>query len=128
MGCRPAAVDSGDAFGYISGEMTEETSRQKRRFPRVALPKGMWVAWHGGELELSSRVRTLGMGGLFILVADPPAVGTKLRLAFEVPGGTVQAEAMVRNVVPREGMGVEFIGLSVKDRVLLRRLLNRLLR
>jgi hypothetical protein len=32
--------------------MTEEVPRQKRRYPRISLPKGMWVAWHGGDLQL----------------------------------------------------------------------------
>ena len=107
--------------------MSEQKTRQQRRFPRVSLPKGMGVAWHGGDLQLHSRVKTLGMGGLFILAPNPPPVGTKLMLTFEVPGGTVQADAIVRNVVPGEGMGVEFTRLGVKDRVLLKRLLNRLL-
>ena len=88
--------------------VTDEAIRQKRRYLRISLPKGMRVAWHGGDLQLFSRVRTLGMGGLFISVPDPPPVGTKLRLSFEVPGGHVHAEAIVRNLVCGEGMGVEF--------------------
>jgi hypothetical protein len=68
--------------------MTHEAICQKRKYARISLPKGMRVAWHGGDLQLFSRVRTLGMGGLFISVPDPPPVGTKLRLSFEVPGGT----------------------------------------
>ena len=31
---------------------------------------------------------------MFISIPDPPPVGTKLKLAFEVPGGNVQAEAI----------------------------------
>jgi hypothetical protein len=88
----------------------------------------MFVAWHGGDLQLFSRVRTIGMGGLFISVPNPPPVGTKLRLAFEVPGGNVRAEAIVRNVVPGEGMGVEFTRMDLKDKILLKKLLKRLLR
>ena len=30
--------------------MTEEGVRQKRQYPRISLPKGMRVAWHGGDL------------------------------------------------------------------------------
>jgi hypothetical protein len=108
--------------------MTEEVPPQKRRYPRITLPKGMYVAWHGGDLQLFSRVRTLSMGGLFISVPDPPPVGSKLRLSFEVPGGNVQADAIVRNIVPGEGMGVEFTKLRLKDRILLEKLLKRLLR
>lgn len=109
-------------------DMIEKTSCQKRRYPRISLPKGMFVAWHGGDLQLFSRVRTISMGGLFIAVANPPAVSTKLRLAFEVPDGNVRAEAIVRNVVPGQGMGVEFTKIDLKGRVLLQRLVKRLLR
>jgi len=108
--------------------MTGEVHGQNRRYPRIVLPKGMFVAWHGADLQLFSRVRTLSMGGLFISVPNPPPVGTKLRLAFDVPGGNVHAEAIVRNVVRGEGMGVEFTRLEFKDRILLENLLKRLLR
>jgi hypothetical protein len=88
----------------------------------------MFVAWHGGDLQLFSRVKTIGMGGLFIAVPNPPPVGTKLRLAFEVPGGTVRAEAIVRNIAPGEGMGVGFTRMDLAGRLLLQQLLKRLLR
>jgi hypothetical protein len=88
----------------------------------------MRVSWHGADLELHACVKTLGMGGLFISVSEPRAVGTKLRLAFEVPGGSVRAEAIVRDIVASEGIGVEFTQMEGRDKLLLQRLLNRLLR
>jgi PilZ domain-containing protein len=106
----------------------EQPARPTRRFPRISLPKGMLVSWYGGDLQLSSRVRTLSMGGLFITAPDPPPVGTKLRLTFEVPGGSVRADAIVRNTVPGEGAGLEFTRMNVIDKLLLQKLLNRLLR
>ena len=106
--------------------VAEETARQTRRFPRITLPKGMFITWHGGDLQLFSRVKTIGMGGLS--APDPPPIGTKVRLVFEVPGGSVRAEAIVRNAVPGEGLGVEFLRMDLKDKLLLQRLLNRLLR
>ena len=103
--------------------------RQTRRCPRISLPKGMNVSWHGADcdLQLFSRVQTLGMGGLFISTPNPPPVGTKLRLAFEVPSGKVRAEAIVRNSVP-DGIGVEFTRMDLGDKLLLQKLLKRLLR
>lgn len=68
------------------------------------------------------------MGGLFIATHNAPRVGTKLVLVFEVPGGSVQADAVVQSVVPARGMGAEFTRLSLSDRILLERLLKRLLR
>src|SRR5216684_2859467 len=41
----------------------------KRRFTRVALPKGMLVAWQYSGGRFVSRVSTLGLGGLFIAAA-----------------------------------------------------------
>lgn len=88
----------------------------------------MPVSWHGADLQLFSRVKTLGMGGLFISASNPPPVGTKLRLAFEVPGGNVRAEAIVRNIAPAEGFGVEFKRMAIGDKILLKKLMKRLLR
>lgn len=109
-------------------ETGEKPSIGERRFQRIALPKGMLIAWYGAAEHQISRVGTLSMGGIFISVPNPPPVGTKLKLAFEVPGGDIQTEAIVRNIEPGKGMGAEFTRLNAKDRVLLRRLMNRLLR
>lgn len=85
------------------------------------------MTWYGGDLQLLSPVKTLSMGGLFIFAPNPPPVGTKLRLAFEVPGGSVWAEAVVRDLIPGEGLGVEFTRIDLGDKLLLQKLLNRLL-
>ena len=88
----------------------------------------MPVSWYGSDLQLFSRVKTLGMGGLFISAPNPPPVGSKLRLAFEVPGGKVRADAIVRNIAPAEGFGAEFTQMALGDKFLLQKLMNRLLR
>jgi hypothetical protein len=51
-----------------------------------------------------------------------------VRLAFEVPGGNVHPEAVVRNVALGQGMGVEFTRLDLKEQLLLQNLMDRLLR
>jgi hypothetical protein len=88
----------------------------------------MPVSWYGGDLQLFSPVKTLGLGGLFISATDPPPVGTKIMLAFDVPGGSVRADAVVRDIIPGEGLGVEFTQMGLGDKYLLQKLLNRLLR
>lgn len=108
--------------------MTTKATSGTRRHERIALPKGMSVAWYGGGQQRDSRVKTLGMGGMFLAGPNVVPIGTILRLVFEVPGGMVQAEAVVRNVTPGEGMGVEFTKLNPENRVLLEKLLKRLLR
>ena len=108
--------------------MTSEAPGQiPRRYERISLPKGMTVAWYGGGDSQVSRVKTLGLGGLFLAADHVRAVGTTLTLLFEVPGGFVQAEAVVRDVSAGEGMGVEFTNVGPQARVLLDDLLKRLL-
>lgn len=68
--------------------------------------------WPGAS---GTWVRLLGTGALAV------------ELEFEVPGGSVQADGIVRSVAPDKGMGVEFTRLSLSDRILLERLLKRLL-
>jgi PilZ domain len=99
-----------------------------RRYQRVSLPKGMLVAWYGGGEQKVSRVKTISMGGMLVAEPNAPGVGTNLRLSFEVPGGSVHVEGIVRNVTPGQGMGIEFIKLNTRDRVLMEILLRRLLR
>jgi len=108
--------------------MPKETPHEARRHQRISLPKGMSVTWYGGGQQQVSRVKTLSMGGVFLCGSITLRVGTDLTLVFEVPGGMILAEAVVRNIVPGEGMGVEFTKMNPQSQALLDELLTRLLR
>jgi hypothetical protein len=108
--------------------MATETLCEPRRHPRISLPKGMSVTWYGSGQQQVSRVKTLSMGGVFLCGSITLRVGTDLTLVFEVPGGMVLADAVVRNIVAGEGMGVEFTKMNSQSRLLLEGLLTRLLR
>jgi hypothetical protein len=108
--------------------MPKEPPTGNRRYQRISLPKGMSVTWYGGGQQQVSRVQTLSMGGLFLCGSITQRVGTDLTLVFEVPGGMILAEAVVRNIVPGEGMGVEFTKMNPQSQALLDELLTRLLR
>jgi len=88
----------------------------------------MSVAWYGAGQQQVSRVKTLSIGGVFLCGSITLPVGSDLTVVFEVPGGMVLAEAVVRNTVPGEGMGVEFTKMNPQSRDLLEQLLTRLLR
>ena len=92
----------------------------------MALPKGMLIAWQHSGGRSVSRVATLGLGGLFVTTADAPAVGTLLKLVFDVPGGEVRARAIVKNVKAGQGMAVVFIEMGYADRARLDQLLKKL--
>lgn len=107
--------------------MTSEAPSKTRRHQRISLPHGMTVAWYGGGFQQVSRVQTLNGGGLSVSGDITRPVGSSLMLVFEVPGGVVQAEAVVRNVVPGKEMGLEFTSMGAHARALLDDLLRRLL-
>lgn len=106
--------------------MGQETKSVKRRYARVALPKGMLVAWQHSGGRGVARVATLGLGGLFIADSDPPPVGTLVKLIFDVPGGEVRARAMVKNIKEGRGMAVAFIEMGYEERARLDQLLKKL--
>ena len=106
--------------------MAQHSHAVKRRFARVALPKGMLVAWQHSGGRAVSRVATLGLGGLFILMPDPPPTGTVMKIVFDVPGGEVRARAIVKNVKAGQGMAVAFIEMGYADRARLDQLLKKL--
>jgi hypothetical protein len=112
--------------GLRSLLLGQETKTVKRRYQRVALPKGMLVAWQYSGGRGVARVATLGLGGLFIATPSPPALGTLIKLIFDVPGGEVRARAMVKNVKEGEGMAVAFIEMGYEERARLDQLVKKL--
>jgi PilZ domain len=103
-------------------------SKSNRRYPRIPTPKGVWVSWQHDGSQNVSRVRDLNVGGLFIETKTPPPVNASITLLFLVPEGEIRSSALVRNVTPAEGMGVQFVAMSQEHAVRLQSLFTRLLR
>ncbi|MGC1942166.1 MAG: PilZ domain-containing protein [Candidatus Acidiferrales bacterium] len=103
-------------------------SKSNRRYPRIPTPKNVWVSWQHDGKQNVSRVRDLNVGGLFIDTPNPPPVGTSITLLFSVPEGEIRGSALVRNVTPGEGMGVQFVAMTQEHAVRLQTLFSRLLR
>src|SRR5579862_5020047 len=102
-------------------------SKADRRYQRVATPMGVWVAWQTGARQDVSRVLDLNVGGLFVATPAPVAVGTAVTILLSVPEGEIRSRAIVRNVKPSEGMGIQFVDMTQTDIVRLERLVARLL-
>ena len=109
------------------GNAKDKHGVEKRRSPRVELPRGMTVAWQGTCQHEISRVSSLSLGGLFIEVANPAPMGDTLQVQFDIPGGAIRGQAVVRRSIAGKGMGVEFTDLPESSRAALRELLQKLL-
>jgi hypothetical protein len=108
--------------------IAEDSPKNKRRYPRIPTPQGIWVSWNGGSQHGASRVRELNMGRLFISTPGPPPVSTLLTLLLSVPEGEIRTGAVVRNTSPGKGMGVEFTEMGQESAVRLQILIARLVR
>jgi len=109
------------------GQQDEEQGIEKRKRPRVTLPRGMDVMWRGRGESVLSKVQTISSGGLSIVAPRPPAVGELVHVSFEVPAGEVSARGVVRHSRGGEGMGIEFVAMSDEARSRLDQLLHKLL-
>ncbi|HKW89440.1 MAG TPA: PilZ domain-containing protein [Candidatus Acidoferrales bacterium] len=99
----------------------------ERKYPRKQLEKGIVVAWQGVGGRHVGRAKTLGMGGLYIETAEPPAPGSYMQVLLDTPEGEVRARAVVRKADIGQGMGIEFVGMDQAARAHLHSLLKRLL-
>ena len=88
-------------------------------------PKGTWVAWKSLGKTTTSRMETMGLGGLYLHDANPPAEGSTIELIFNLPTGQVRARAIVRNTHPGKGMGMQFVQMQPEDRAKLHQFLSR---
>ena len=107
--------------------MSQDTAKSKRRYDRIPTPKGLWVAWQHNTNQNVSRVRDLNVGGLFVATPIPVPTGAVIQLLLSVPEGEIRSQAIVRNVTPGEGIGVEFKDMSAQNQERIERLVARLL-
>src|SRR5690348_15078321 len=91
------------------------TFEKARKYPRFK-PQGLVIAWKSNAARTASRADIVGMGGLFLHTKSPAPVGSVVELFFDVKGGEVRAQAVVRDSVAGKGMGVQFIQMRPDDR------------
>jgi len=85
----------------------------------------VWVYWQRDGGDDTSRVRNLGVGGLFIETRKPTVLGTKARLEFLVRKGQIRADAVVRHIQAGHGLGLKFTALNDGDRPRLATLMSK---
>jgi hypothetical protein len=108
--------------------MARSGGKESRRAVRVAVAKGLWVAWQGEGSRNVSRVRDLSTGGVFIQTPLAVGIGTELDMLFALPEGEARISGIVRFADEHNGIGVEFMSMGTADRARLQELLRRLKR
>jgi PilZ domain len=108
--------------------MTPTGGKENRKTARVAVSKGVWVAWQTDGPRKVSRIRDLSAGGVFISTPDSVTIGTAIEMLFALPEGEVRVHGIVRYANGKNGIGVEFTQMGAADRARFQELLRRLSR
>ena len=108
----PAAMQGSRCFVSPS---PQTPSYSRRHTSRVETPEGVWVYWRCNGIDDVSRVRDLGVGGLYVATQSPRPLGIKAKLDLLVQEGQIRAEAVVRHVEPGRGLGMEFTAVAELD-------------
>jgi len=95
-----------------------------RRYPRFPLDSPL-SARIEGKRPMSVQVSTISLGGACIASTRQLAIGDAFPMEIKSGLRTINAMAVVRNVLPN-GTGVEFVHMGQEDREKLRKLLRGL--
>jgi len=106
--------------------MARVAGQENRRTARVAVSRGLWVAWQSDGPRHVSRVRDLSAGGAFIQTPLALPMGAAIEMLFALPEGETRIEGVVRYADGKTGAGVEFTAMGSSDRARLNALLRRL--
>src|SRR6266550_1845198 len=106
--------------------MLQQTPHPRRFSSRVPTPGHDYVYWSSLGYDGTSRVGDLSSGGLFGHTRKTKSVGAKTNVHFLVEEGQIRAEAVVRDVMPGRGLGLQFTAVHEEDRPRLAGLMKRL--
>ena len=98
--------------------MTESTYTTPRRYPRarVSFPAEVSMDHGGTTIRMDGRLAILGAGGAFLELGENHAIGSLIRLRFTTAElGEIACQAIVRNGLEGEGVGVEFLDIEPSD-------------
>ncbi len=89
-------------------------SGDRRRHARVPLVTQVYCE----ELMWLAFSRDVSVGGMFVETKHPVALGTRVRIRFHLEEGDpiVEASGLVKYVVPKLGVGVQFVEIEPMDR------------
>lgn len=91
---------------------------EKRKYPRCSLNTEIWIGQDGIFTRMNERLDNLSVGGAFVESQQVYSVGSVLSLRFKLPASSnfITSLAIVRNVQPSRGFGLEFLDISAENR------------
>ena len=92
--------------------MINDVAPCRRLTTRVETGGEVWAYWQCGQRVDVSRVRNVSPAGMFLEIEQPLAKGQTANLHFLVQEGAIQVNAVVRRLIPGEGLGMKFVAIE----------------
>ena len=91
-----------------------ELRRECRRVPFAADARV-----YSSSYEQDGSIANLSLGGCFFATRKPSRKGEFLQISFYTSGMVLRGKGVVRHVLPKSGMGIEFSDVSPQFRAAL---------
>ena len=95
--------------------LKKQVLHSRRHHKRIDTSQGVCAIWRCGRTEDTSRVKDLSVGGLFVETLKVCPVDATVKLHFLVADGEIKADATVRYVKARSGLGLQFKSVRSED-------------
>jgi c-di-GMP-binding flagellar brake protein YcgR len=99
-------------------------THDRRRHPRLKSVNSVELYPIDQNSPIRARTADIGLGGCFVEMSNPLAVGTLLRLGLWVRETKLSIQAKVVSMAPGFGNGVAFVQMSELDQKQLKQFLD----
>lgn len=109
-------------------DATVRDAQDRRRYPRVTSMNSVEIYVDGQTNPIRARTADLSLGGCFIEMSTPLAVGTVVRLALWVRETKIWIHGKAVSFAPGFGNGIAFVNVGEMEQSELKKFLNGLAR
>jgi len=93
--------------------------RSQRRFPRFTPRVRLSAIFRVGNTWVEGEVASINECGFLLAVKDGGAADNEGSVTIKFPEFFIHSKGYIRSVLPGQGLGIELLDLSSKDRKLL---------
>jgi hypothetical protein len=90
----------------------ERPADERRKYRRYECPGEVHVYQHGSDTPDLGRLTDLSIGGCFVEMLAPLAIGTKVGILLRVGQRRIRGEGIVTAPMPHFGVGIRFLHLE----------------
>ena len=103
----------------VASKVKTSSREKKRRYPRYTPRVRLYAIFRVGNTWVEGEVASISERGFLLAVRDGGAAEDVGSVTIKFPEFIIHTKGYICSVLPGQGLGVEFLDLSSKDRKLL---------